>query len=103
MKRILCVLLILLLLCGCDVSGGAGRTAPAKGAAHIVVTLPTIDGSDMTGLPEVQAAVNAITIPEIGVEVEFMTIPALTTAAEYPSMITAGKQIDLMVLNNENI
>lgn len=103
MKRILCVLLILLLLCGCDVSGGAGRTAPAKGAAHIVVTLPTIDGSDMTGLPEVQAAVNAITVPEIGAEVEFMTIPALTTAAEYPSMITAGKQIDLMVLNNENI
>ncbi len=103
MKRILCVLLILLLLCGCDVSGGAGQTAPAKGAAHIVVTLPTIDGSDMTGLPEVQAAVNAITVPEIGVEVEFMTIPALTTAAEYPSMITAGKQIDLMVLNNENI
>ena len=63
MKRILCILLIMLLLCGCDVSGGAGQTASGKGAAHIVVTLPTIDGSDMTGLPEVQAAVNAITIP----------------------------------------
>ena len=52
MKRILCVLLIMLLLCGCDLSAGAGQTAPGKGAAHIVVTLPTIDGSDMTGLPE---------------------------------------------------
>ena len=103
MKRIVCLALAMFLLGGCSVPGKLAQTAPATRASHIIVTLPTMESSNMTGLPEVEAAVNAITVPEIGVEVEFLTVPAVQSPTEYPSMIAAGKQIDLMVLNNENL
>ena len=103
MKRIVCLALAMFLLGGCSVPGKLAKTAPATHASHIIVTLPTTESSDMTGLPEVEAAVNAITVPEIGVEVEFLTVPAVRSPTEYPSMIAAGKQIDLMVLNTENL
>lgn len=90
-------------LSGCAAPVEKEQPSTASGATHIVVTLPTIDSSVMTGLPEVQREVNAITVPEIGVEVEFMTTPAQSSGVDYPNMITAGKPLDLMVLNNENI
>lgn len=103
MKRIFCIVLAMILLSGCSIPGKQGQAASTPYASHIVVTLPTVESSDMTGLTEVEAAVNAITVPEIGVEVEFLTVSAVQSPTEYPRMITAGKQIDLMVLNNENI
>lgn len=103
MKRLLCFLLVLLLLSGCAAPGNQGQSAAHAAGQHILVTMPTIGESNMTGLAEVQAAVNAITVPEIGVEVEFVNVAAQTSGTEYPKMITTGKQLDLMVLNNENI
>lgn len=103
MKRMLCIFLAALFLVGCT-GKAQPETATVSGAVpRIIVTLPTIEGSDMTGLPQVQAALNAITVPEIGVEVELVNFAAQATTKEYPTRITLGEQIDLMVLNNENI
>lgn len=103
MKRVLCLLLAMLFLTGCTVPITPDPSGSAADADKIIVTLPTIEGSNMTGLPEVQAAINAITIPEIGVEVEFRCFNAVNTPTEYPNALTQGQPIDLMVLNNENI
>lgn len=101
MKRIIALLLVLLLLCGCSVLGQ--KEEPSfSGADKIIVTIPTTAESIMTGLPEVQAAVNKITVPEIGVEVEFLLIDAVNASRESPERITRGEQIDLLALNNES-
>lgn len=102
MKRIIALLLVLLLLCGCSVLGHQEETNPS-GADKIIVTMPTITESIMTGLPEVQAAVNKITVPEIGVEVEFLLIDSVTSSWESPERITRGEQIDLLALSNESV
>lgn len=103
MKRIFLIALALFLLAGCTLFDPQEQTQPGGKAAHIVVTMPVTEGVDLRGLPQVQEAVNAITVPEIGVEVEFMTLLAQNSPTEYPQSIVAGKQIDLMLLNNENI
>lgn len=103
MKRLLVLLLAAAMLVGCTPKDNPDIAAVSDPVPRIIVTVPTIDGSNMTGLPEVQAAINAITVPEIGVEVALINLPAQTSSAEYPNRITQGEQIDLMVLNNENI
>ncbi len=103
MKRLLALLLAAALLAGCAPRDRADTAAVSDSVPRIIVTLPTIESSVMTGLPEVQAAINEITVPEIGVEVAFINLPAQTSSTEYPNRITQGEQIDLMVLNNENI
>lgn len=103
MKRMLCLLLAAFLLAGCSALGRRDVTEPSEPVPRIIVTVPTIEGSNMEGLPEVQEALNAITVPEIGVEVVLMNLSAISSATEYPSRITQGERIDLMVLNNENI
>lgn len=103
MKRLLCLLLAAIPLAGCTPKDNPDTAAVLDPVPRIIVTVPTIEGSDMTGLPDVQAALNEITVPEIGVEVELITLPAQTSSTEYPNRITTGEQIDLMVLNNENI
>lgn len=106
MKRIFRILIFVfaaVLLTACD--GGSDATEPvhSEDVRHIVVTYPIAFDTNMDGLPEVQAAINAITVPELGVEVELMVVDAAKTGTTYPNNITLGKQIDLMVLNNENI
>lgn len=103
MKRMLCIFLAVLFLAGCTGKAQPETTTASEPIPRIIVTVPTIENSDMTGLNQVQAALNAITIPEIGVEVELVNFTAQTTSQEYPTRITLGEQIDLMVLNNENI
>lgn len=102
-KIIICILLLASLLTACVEPGVTTQPEQTNDAAHIVVTFPVIYGSVIDGLSDVQAAVNAITVPEIGVEVELLVVDASKTSVEYPNSITQGKQIDLMVLNNENI
>jgi len=103
MKRMLCILLAALFLAGCTLKAQPETTTVSEAVPRIIVTLPTIEGSDMTGLNQVQAALNEITTAEIGVEVELVNFTAQATPQEYPTRITLGEQIDLMVLNNENI
>lgn len=103
MKRILSLLLAAAVLAGCAPKDSPDTAAVSDPVPRIIVTVPTIEGSDMTGLKEVQAALNDITVPEIGVEVELMNLPAQTSFLEYPNRITMGEQIDLMVICNENI
>ncbi len=103
MKRLILIALALVLLAGCTRFGTQEQTVSGEQATHIIVTMPVAEGADLRGLPQVQEAVNAITVPEIGVEVEFRTFLAQNTPTEYPSSIVAGTQIDLMLLNNENI
>ena len=102
-RTVICILLLAALLTACAEPVETTPTVQVNGAEHIVVTLPITFGSVTDGIKEVQDAINGITVPEIGVEVEFLMVDASKTSAEYPNMITQGKQIDLMVLNNENI
>ncbi len=103
MKRLIGLVLTVCLLTGCTLFAPGEQTLSGEQAAHIIVTMPVVEETDLRGLPQIQAAVNAITVPEIGVEVEFMTLLAQNSPTEYPNHIVAGKQIDLMLLNNENI
>lgn len=103
MKRLILIALAVFLLAGCTHFDPQEQTVPGEPATHIIVTMPVLEGTDLRGLPQVQEAVNAITVPEIGVEVEFKTLLAQNSPTEYPNSIMAGKQIDLMLLNNENI
>ena len=103
LRTLISILLLAALLTACTVPGSETQPPQVNDAAHIVVSFPTAYGTVIDGLPEVQAAINAITVPEIGVEVEFLVVDASNTPTEYPNLITQGKQIDLMVLNNENI
>lgn len=107
MKRIICVLLCVLLttmlLVACDAPSDPTKPVSSGPVEHIVVSYPVGPNAQTAGLPEVEAAINAITVPELGVEVELMKVDASKTATVYPNSITQGKQIDLMVLNNENI
>ncbi len=103
MKRTLVLLLAVLFLAGCTPKDSPDAAAVSAPIPRIIVTVPTIEGSVMTGLPQVQSAINEITASEIGVEVELMSLPAQTSSTEYPNRIAREEQIDLMVLNNENI
>lgn len=103
MKRIIGMLLLtVFLLCGCSALGRHEETKPG-GTDKIIVTIPIVAESNMNGLPEVQAAVNKITVPEIGVEVEFLPIDSVTASQESPERITRGEQIDLLALTNESV
>ncbi len=103
MKRLLVLLLAVVFLAGCTPKDSPETAAASQPVPRIIVTVPTVESSVMTGLSQVQAAINAITVLEIGVEVELINLPAQTSSTEYPGRITQGEQIDLMVLNNENI
>lgn len=102
MKRLAVLLLLLGLMLAC--------TAPAAEEAQrddsvrqIRMTFPTTESTRTEGLPEVQAAVNAIAAAEIGVTVELVPISAKGSPALYRSAIARDVSLDLMVLNSENI
>lgn len=99
---LLCIAVLATLLVACDASTAPTEPVPDT-IEHIVVTYPIGFEATVEGLPQVQEAINAITIPELGVEVELLVVDAAKTATVYPNSITLGKRIDLMVLNNENI
>ena len=98
-----CLWIAIMLLAACDGTADPTQPVPSGPVDHIVVTCPVAFNAEIKGLPEVQAAINAITIPELGVEVELLVVDATQTPTLYPNSITLGKQIDLMVLNGENI
>lgn len=102
MKRLISLLLSLLLLCGCGLQSRETELAAVQ-STHIIVTIPGTPESNLTGLPEVQAAINKITVPEIGVEVELLPIDAVSSSRESPERITKGQQIDLLALSNESV
>ena len=107
MKQIIralsCFLVLAVLLTGCSHPSRDTEPVQSGHIEHIVVTYPIGFDAKTEGLPEVQAAINAITIPELGIEVELRKVDASKTANVYPNSITLGEQIDLMVLNSENI
>lgn len=64
--------------------------------SEIVMTY--LDMATPTDLQKVEDAVNAITEPDIGVHVTFKEYPIFTAATQYPLDVTAGEQIDLMMV-----
>lgn len=104
MKRLICILLLAVwLMGGCAASDTRQQASPQRTVKNIRMTFLTTLGSNIEGLPEVQDAVNAITIPEIGVEVELVPVPAQETTTVYPASIAKDIPMDLMLINNENI
>jgi putative aldouronate transport system substrate-binding protein len=70
---------------------------------HIVMTYPYADYLTVTGRTLVEEAVNEITRAELGIEVEFRYVDAAESRTLYPTWITQGDTIDLMLINYEAI
>lgn len=103
MKRLLCIVFAFLLLGGCKPIASEESVDSHEQPRQIRMTFPVSMGSDIEGLPEVEDAVNDITIPEIGVEVELVPVSAIEAPSIYAENIAKDVPMDLMVLNNENI
>lgn len=117
-KRILSLILAMLMLVSLVACGNnqdePGNDAPAANDApqnndaasgdegwtgevdHIIVTYMTL-GVTPADLEAVQAAVNERTVKEIGVEVEFRPVSAFDAFALFPTWISTGERIDLMM------
>ena len=78
---------------GDNASGDEGWTGEVD---HIIVTYLTL-GVTPVDLEAVQAAVNERTVKEIGVEVEFNPVSAYDAFALFPTWISTGERIDLMM------
>ena len=78
---------------GDNASGDEGWTGEVD---HIIVTYLTL-GVTPADLEAVQAAVNERTVKEIGVEVEFNPVSAFDAFALFPTWISTGERIDLMM------
>lgn len=112
MKKRTCFILLFWTVCmTAALSGCRSKEEAAKGTAagdsqnadHIIVTYQTMDYSVLTDLQEVTEAINEIAAAEIGVEAEFKVVDARDAFSEYSLWIGNGKQVDLMILNNQDI
>lgn len=63
---------------------------------HVVMALLVAPGANLSGIPGVEEAINAITIPEIHVEVELKTVELFSAASQYPLWISSNEDLDLI-------
>lgn len=64
---------------------------------NVVMVWPNLTGSVPVGMPDVEAAINAITEPAIGVSVTLEPIDFANLASETTLMISSGEKLDLIV------
>lgn len=98
-RRICLVMVLLLVLSGCDGKPKRGE----EPSDPIIITYQTAAYSRLDGLDRIQYAINAIASEEIGVAVEFLTEDIQASFTDYPLWLNQGKRIDLMMLNYQDI
>lgn len=91
-------------------SGGAAKSGHGEeedaggGTIRLRVTYPYIEGiSDISGLEEVQAAVNEITRKKINVEIELLPVDAAERKTEYSLWLSRGDAVDLMLVKEPDL
>ena len=95
MKKVLSLFLVLGMLIGILVGCGSGKDDNANsGTYNVVMQWPTVS-SDISGLADVEAAVNAITGPEIGVTVTLEPANGFNLLNETSLSVSSGEKLDL--------
>lgn len=95
MKKFFSLFLVLGMLVSILTGCGSGKDVGANGETYnVVMQWPTVS-SDISGLADVEAAINAITEPEIGVTVTLEPANGFNLLNETSLAVSSGEKLDL--------